>query len=244
MILDSRMSSSRDSRHAYMQGSITREQYMQDLISRADFTLIQSPPNLYSGCGSAAKVGSRTFDFHEFIGRLNDDNINNFQQKELLEAFTKVKSGKLVISRDEQNDIYEYIRDNSMAQDASIALYSGFLETALQHIKVGTTPTLLWVGIRRSSEEIRNKFNSGKSIYDFLQYIVDNEVSPTTLKSINDLLFEKLGIRLPEKTSDLPKKSEPKITKVGKKKPSKKKGGSRKTRRSKSNRQRNKTYRR
>jgi len=241
LILDSRMSSSRDSRHAYM----------QELINRADFTLIQSPPNLYSGCGSAAKVGARTFDFHEFIGRLNDDTINNSQQKELLEAFTIVKSGKLVIShdvfsRDEQNAIYEYIRDNSMAQDASIALYSGVLQRALEHIKVGTTPTLLWVGIRRSSEEIQNKFNSGESIYDFLQYIVDNEVSPTTLNSINDLLFKKLDIRLPEKTSDLPKKSEPKsakITKVEKKKPSKK-GGSRKTRRSKSNRRRNKTYRR
>jgi hypothetical protein len=86
---------------------------------------------------------------------------------------------------------------------------------------------------------------------NFLQYIVDNEVSPTTLERINDLLFEKLGIRLPEKTSDLSEETSPKITapksekpaKVGKKKPSKK-GGSRKTRRSKSNRRRNKTYRR
>jgi len=244
------MSSSRDSRHAYM----------QELINRAKFTLIQSPPNLYSGCGSAAKVGARTFDFDEFIGRLNDDNINNFQQKELLKAFTKVKSGKLVISHDvfsrhEQNAIYEYIRDNSMAQDANIAFYSQVLTEKLVNITpLPSTRMRIWGILCSHYPVITGKFTG---FDNFLQYIVDNEVSSTTLEKINDLLFEKLGIRLPEKTSDLSEETSPKITAPKSEKPAKvvkkppkvvkkppKKGGSRKTRRSKSNRRRNKTYRR
>ena len=218
-----------------------RKARMEDLIHKALFKNITNPQELSSGCGATAKVGTTIYSYKDFLHRLEAPTENSYQQ-DLLAAFSK----KGLFTPDEKQEIYEFIRDTSMAENADVAFYSTVLERALDSIPDKTvSPMRFWVHIRSSYKEIVNKFDKGETIYDFLQYIVDNEVSTHTLDRINNLLFEKLGIHLPSKTKiekQSATKSVRKSPKVVKKKP---KGGSRKkTRRNKSNRRRNKTYRR
>ena len=178
MILDSRMSSRR---HAYMQTLIDKaKNYITPkgkVISILNY--IQNPNELFSTCGAAAVKGDTTFSYDEFVENIGNEEINNGAQEELARAF-KSK----VFTPDEKQEIYMFIRDNSMA-DSSAAYSAAYSEAS----------------------------SAASSA----------EPSKSAQRSVE------------KKVEKKPKKP---------KKPSKKGGSRKKTRRNKSNRRRNKTYRR
>lgn len=209
------------------------EGYMQSLIDRAHengyLQTIHTPGNLSSGCGSAAKVGSKEYTQQQFLGRLGGQN-ENAQQQDLLAAFNAD-----IFTPDEITAIYEFVKANSMAEDSNIVMESSVFQQALSDVvaRKGRGEKLLWppmkeIVMNRISDEIKK----GRDYDTFYRHIMSNEISEGAKERITSYA-RTLEIEI-TKAKATPAKSAKTFGK-------KKRGGSRKK---KSTRRRNKTYRR